>query len=119
QAFGGELRDLQFLGGEAIASVRRPAADRLAGRSQLLSSAFAPLSGAEGIEQFDALAQWRTCIGWAPLSPQPPAEGEQRPRLQEWISGQISSQRGDEECLRLMIAGQYRCRAEHFGTLKW
>ena len=44
QPFGGELRDLQLLGGEAVTGVRRAAADRLARRSQLMSSTFAPLS---------------------------------------------------------------------------
>ena len=87
QPFGGELRDLQLLGGEAVTGVRRTAADRLARR--------------------------------APLSPQPPSEGEQRPRLQEWVSGQVLTERGSEECLRLMVAGQYRSRAEQFGTQKW
>jgi hypothetical protein len=119
QPFGGELRDLQLLGGEAVTGVRRAAADRLARRSQLMSSTFAPLSSAESVEQVDALAQRRTRISRAPLSPQPPSEGEQRPRLQEWVSGQVLTERGSEECLRLMVAGQYRSRAEQFGTQKW
>jgi WD40 repeat protein len=38
QPFGGELRDLQLLGGEALTGVRRAAADRLDRRSQLMSS---------------------------------------------------------------------------------
>jgi hypothetical protein len=84
-----------------------------------MSSTFAPLSSAESVEQVEALAQRRTRISRAPLSPQPPSEGEQRPRLQEWVSGQVLTERGSEECLRLMVAGQYRSRAEQFGTQKW
>ena len=42
QPFGGELRDLQLLGGEALTGVRRAAADRLDRRSRLMSSTLRP-----------------------------------------------------------------------------
>src|SRR5258708_14102817 len=77
QSFGRELRDLQLLGGEAVACVRCAAADRLARRAQLLSITWAPLTCAEGVEQFDALAQRRTRARVPPPSPQPAAEGGQ------------------------------------------
>jgi hypothetical protein len=100
------LRDPELLCGEAIVGLRCSLAHRLACRPELLSCTFAPLGSTERIEQFDGPAQRRACISWTPLSPQPSAEREHRPCLQERVSGQILTERGDEDCLHLIIAGQ-------------
>src|SRR6266542_4789154 len=81
EPFPGELCNLELLSGEAIAGVGCSLANFLTRRAELLPCPFAPLAGAEDVEHFDALSQWRPCISRTALSPQPAAEREQRPRL--------------------------------------
>jgi hypothetical protein len=56
QARRRQLGDLQLLGGEPVASVRRARPDLLAGGSQLLPCAFAPARRAQNIELVDRVA---------------------------------------------------------------